>query len=122
METKPNIRDEQQFELVLKTMARDKSPGPDNITMGWIKYLDQRNRRIFLKLPSNLWETGSLPDEVTEARVASIYKNSDRRLQENHRLVSLLNCFYKLVAAIIKMRLEEGLEHRISRTQFGFRK
>ena len=45
METKPNIRDEpiteQEFELVIERMARDKSPGPDNITTDWIKDLDQ---------------------------------------------------------------------------------
>ena len=54
METKPSIRDEPitepELELVIKRMARDKSPGPDNITTDWIKYLDQENRRTLFEM------------------------------------------------------------------------
>ena len=101
---------------------RDKAPGPDNITTDWLKDLDRENRIDLLRMLNTLWETADLPKEMSEARVASLYKKGDPSKQENYRPISLLNSFYKLLAAVIKTRLEDGLENTIASTQFGFRK
>jgi hypothetical protein len=41
---------------------------------------------------------------------------------ENYRSVSLLQTFYNLIAAIMKVRLAHNLEDWLMKTQFGFRK
>ena len=63
-----------------------------------------------------------MPQEVTKARVALIFKKGDTSKLDNYRPISLLNSVYKLLAAMIKHKTEEMLEHRIQQTQFGFRK
>ena len=125
-EDTPNIRDEpiteEEFAAIIKKMSRGKAPGPDNVTTDWIKDLDRENRKWLLGLINSWWEAGSFPKEMEEARVVSLYKKGDPSRQENYRPISLLNTFYKIVAAAIKIRLEEGLEEKIANTQFGFRK
>ena len=103
-------------------MIKGKAPGPDNLTTDWLKDLDETNRLSLLELLTNWWETRDLPEQMEEARVASLYKKGDPNKQENYRSISLLNIFYKTLAVIIKMRLEEGLEDGIADNQFGFRK
>ena len=40
----------------------------------------------------------------------------------NYRPISLLNTIYKILAVIIKTRLERGMETHLQKTQYGFRK
>ena len=124
-ETKPNIKDgpitEDELDAIIRKMSREKAPGPDNITTDWLKDLDDENRKWLLAMLNSWWESGTLPEEMSEARVASIKKKGDPSKQDNYRPISLLNKFYKVLAAAIKMRLEQGLEERITGTQFGFR-
>ena len=56
-----------------------------------------------------------------EARVVSLYKKGDSSKLENYRPISLLQTFYKIIAALIKNRLAQGLEQWIMNTQYGFR-
>ena len=67
------------------------------------------------------WEEG-IPDDLTLARTYSLYKKGNPDLQENYRAISLLNTFYKLIASIVQNRLAEALDHKIMKTQYGFRK
>ena len=41
---------------------------------------------------------------------------------ENYRPISLLNTCYKVIAALIKERLDKGWDPWLMATQFGFRK
>ena len=66
------------------------------------------------------WEKEEIPEEETLARVVLIYKKGDASLCENYRPISLLNTMYKLIAAIVKIRLEEGIEKNLQDTQYGF--
>ena len=64
---------------------------------------------------------GHIPEEALIARVALIYKR-DTSCFENYRPISLFNTVYKLMAAIIKRRIGEGIEEFVQATQYGFRK
>ena len=55
------------------------------------------------------------------ANVASIYKKGDPSKLENYRPIALLQVFYKILAALIKLRLVDVIDPWISQTQFGFR-
>ena len=68
------------------------------------------------------WETETVPRELTQAHIASVYKKGNTDLQDNYRPLSLLNIIYKIYVKIIKQRLDEGIEHLLQYTQFGFRK
>ena len=63
-----------------------------------------------------------MPEDMSEASVASLYKKGDPNAQENYRPISLLNLFFKIIATVLKWRLEEGLEKLIMDTQYGLRR
>ena len=56
------------------------------------------------------------------ATVASIYEKGDSSNLENYRPISLLQTAYKIVASLIKERLDAGIDHVVHKTQYGFRR
>ena len=54
------------------------------------------------------------------ARVANLYKKGYPNNLENYRPINLLNALFKIIASVIKMRIEEACEKHIMKTQFGF--
>lgn len=70
---------------------------------------------------ANLWKEQKVPDSITLARVVSLYKTGDPEKQENYRPISLLNTFYKIIAAALQRRLAGTLDHLLMKTQYGFR-
>ena len=65
---------------------------------------------------------GEIADCLNYANVVSIYKKGDSTNLANYRPISLLQTFYKITAALIKERLDAGLDRWITKTQYGFRK
>ena len=111
-----------ELDKSITKLSRDKAPGPDDITADWVKDLNQENRNKLLELINAWWEAEQLTDEMLEAKVASLYKKGDPDNLENYRPISLLNSFYKVIAMILKGRIEAALEDRLMKTQYGFRK
>ena len=114
--------DLKELKKVLQKLKRNKAPGPDRISTDFLKDLDDENLKTYLELINQWWAQGQIPHEMLRAKVASLYKKGDPSLQDNYRPISLLNIFYKVIAAILKNRLEETVEGQLMETQFGFRK
>lgn len=110
-----------ELEMVIKKLKRRKAPGPDNIQTEFIKELDDTNK-LHLLTKLNEWWEGEIPEEMTKARVVLIHKKGDKENLANYRPISLLNTFYKLVAAIIQNRLAIKLDNHLQQTQYGFRR
>jgi hypothetical protein len=111
-----------EMKAIQNQLKRNKAPGPDDITTDFIKDLEEDNLEELRVLVNEWWTKCEVPHEILHARVASLYKKGDPNKQENYRPISLLNSFYKIIAAVIKKRLEEVVEERLMSTQFGFRK
>lgn len=75
-----------------------------------------------LKLLNEWWQNETVPIELTQANIASIYKKGNTERQEHYRPISLLNIFYKIIASILKQRIEQGIDTELQSTQYGFRK
>ena len=54
--------------------------------------------------------------------MASIYKKGNPECLENYRPISLLQATYKILAALIKERIDAGIDQYVHKTQYGFRK
>ena len=63
-----------------------------------------------------------MPAAVSPIPVVVIFKEGDSSKFENYRPISLLNTTYKIMAAMIKSRIEEVIDPFLQDTQFGFRK
>ena len=56
------------------------------------------------------------------ASVAAIYKKGDSSNLANYRPISLLQTFYKIIASLIKERIDAGLDKFMHKTQYEFRR
>ena len=64
----------------------------------------------------------TVPDEMTQAKIVSLYKRGEARVQSNFRPISVLNAIYKLyVKIIIKNIITQVIDDFITETQYGFR-
>eukprot|EP00975_Prorocentrum_lima_P052935 11097212-Prorocentrum_lima.AAC.1 len=61
-----------------------------------------------------------LDDEVTQARLVLIFKKGDVLNLDNYRPLSLLNVIYKVYAICLRERLQQDLEHRITKTPVSY--
>ena len=112
----------EELNHVIKEVMRGKASGPDDISFDFVKVFNETLREEILIMLNDWWREESLPDELLQSRVASLYKKGDPQEPGNCRPISLLNAFLKILAAAIKKRIEPGVEHALSETQFGFRK
>ena len=103
-------------------MKANKAPGPDGAITELFKHLDADNIKTLTSCLNILWQTKQVPDDFTNAFIASLYKKGDHENPENYRPISLLNTTYKIFAFVLKVRLASALEKHLHQTQFGFRK
>ena len=105
----------------LGDMKKGKATGPDNIEMELLQKLPDNAIEDLTRIINDWFNNGVQPEGITEALVATIFKKGDPKLQENYRPISLLNAIYKLTAAMVKHRIEEGADRELQKTQYGFR-
>lgn len=107
---------------MIKRLKRRKAPGPDEVPMEVFKELDELNLKWVQEMLNQWWNEEDIPEEMLRAIIALIYKKGDTSKMENYKPIALLNGLYKIYTAIIKKRLADGLDDKLQRTQFGFRK
>ena len=110
-----------ELRTILKKFKNHKAPGPDRVTVEMFKQLTINNLDIVLHMLNECWENERIPQCMTEANVASLFKKGDTQNLANYRPISLLNCTYKLYASIIQKRLADKTDKHIHPTQYGFR-
>ena len=96
--------------------------GPDKQAAELNKWLSTLKRNTILDILNLMWETETLEKSLEDADIVPIYKKGNATDPANYRPIALLNAIYKLYAAMIKIRLAEGLEPKIWGTQYGCRK
>ena len=72
-------------------LKNNKTPGPNGVTSGLIKLLDEEARGKLLELLNKGWEEEGLSDEMNQADLAVIYKKGKTEQPENYRPIALLN-------------------------------
>jgi len=96
-----NNADESLFRIeelnwALKVSKNNKQPGPDNIQMELLKWLNDDNRRRLLSLINTWWVTKLADVELFQARVVPIFKKGKKNNAANYRPISLLSSVYKI--------------------------
>ena len=66
-----------ELNKVIKTLKKDKAPGPDKAITELFKWLDVENREPLLFILNLCWSEEYVPDDIMLANVASIFKKGD---------------------------------------------
>ena len=73
----------QELMGIIDLFKKGKALGPDNITTDFLKDLEHEEIRThMLDLINQWWTTGDTPDDITLARVVSLYKKGNPELQQ----------------------------------------
>ena len=57
----------------LKASKNNKQPGPDNLPMGLLKWLNHENRTVLLHMINSWWRSKKAPEPIFRARVVPIF-------------------------------------------------
>ena len=106
---------------LLKRIKIGKQPGPDQIVVELYKWLDSRNRETLLSILNSWWVQGHVPIDLCEARVVPICKKGGVDDPSNYRPISLLNSLYKIFVSLVRSRIQQAVDPKLTNTQYGFR-
>jgi hypothetical protein len=80
-----------EFEIAIKNLKRNKSPGIDQIPAEVIKAGGRIIRSVIHKLINYIWNKDVLPEEWKDSIILPIYKKGTTRDCSNYRCVSLFS-------------------------------
>ena len=87
---------------LLKGMPNRKAPGPDGITAELIRQGGQTAEQMTIKLVEHIWSTAEIPQDLNMAHICLLPKGtSDLQDPSNHRPISLMNFWIKMIDKLI---------------------
>ncbi|CAH1250247.1 Hypp8829 [Branchiostoma lanceolatum] len=110
-----------EFQKALKRMKAWKAPGPDSIPLELIAHGGELvETRLFMMI-LRMWETKTVPADLKDATIITIFKKGDRSVCGNYRGISLLSIAGKIIARVLLDRLLTVAEEVLPESQCGFR-
>ena len=107
---------------MLGSMKNNKSSGQNGITIENIKYGGEQLRQEIYELIIDIWKKEKMPEGCEIASITPILKDGDETDCNSYRGISLLDVVHKILATVIKTKLEAMVEPLIGEYQAGFRK
>jgi len=111
---------EEEVISALKKMKNGKAAGPDNITKEMIDALEEFGISTVTKLLNNIYNSGSIPADMTKSIFIALPKTANANECESHRTISLMSHITKLLLRIIMMRVRNKILPEIAEEQCGF--
>ena len=100
----------------MRKNEKQETPSPDEIAAELVKWTNRETREKLIITINKAIETDAWEEALDKANVASIYKKGDSANLANCRPISLLQTFYKKIAALVKERIDAGLDEYITKT------
>jgi hypothetical protein len=103
-------------------MRHKKATGDDDVSGNVLKLLEEGGLKIMTKLINTIYETGEWPKDFTEITMIALKKKPQATKCSDHRTISLIAHTAKIVAKILRRRIEKEIEDVFEEDQFGFRR
>eukprot|EP00253_Pinus_taeda_P005167 PITA_05167 len=104
----------EEVECVIKSMAKDKSPGPDGWTIDLFQHLFDQIGTELTEVVEESRKKGEVYSAFNATFIALIPKKETPDTFEDLRPISLYNCIYKIIAKVITVRIKPILSRCIS--------
>jgi hypothetical protein len=103
-------------------MRNRKATGDDDVPGDVLKLLGEGGLKTMTKLMNTIYENGEWPKDFIEVTVVALKKKTKATKCNDHRTISLIAHTAKIIANILKRRIERKIEDTIGEDQFGFRR
>jgi exonuclease III len=110
----------QELDVAVEESKSRTAPGIDGYSNSFIKKFWRFFRVPLLECSLTSFRKKTLIDSFRTATIRLIPKKGDASNIKNWRPISLLNCFYKIVARAVNNRLKKFVDRITSRAQKGF--
>jgi hypothetical protein len=104
-----------------KEMRAKKATDDDDVPGVVLKLLGENGLKLMAQLINNIYETGELPKDFTEVTMIALKKPKATECSD-HRTIALIAHTAKIVAWILRRRIERKIEDVLGEDQFGFRR
>ena len=112
----------QELDAALARMTSGKAPGSDGIPPDLLKQCKKELLPLLHDLLIKCWRKGSVPQDMKDSNIVTLYKNKGARNDcNNYRGISLLSVVGKLIARVILARLQLLADRIYPESQCGFR-
>lgn len=112
----------EELSKAIDKLSAGKAPGNDGIPPDLIKHCKSSLLQPLHELLAQCWSEGSVPQDMRDAKIITLYKNKGSRSDcNNYRGISLLNIVGKVIARVILSRLRVLAERIYPESQCGFR-
>lgn len=105
---------------VLKSMKRNKSPGPDGFNVNFFIHCWDSIGEDFTKAVQFFFSTCRMPKGFNSTAISLIPKCANPTTMADFRLIACCNRIYKCIAKILANRLKEVLPFIVEKTQSAF--
>ena len=111
-----------EVEKAIKELRNRKATGDDDIPGNVLKLLGEGGLKILTKLSNTIYNTGQWPQDFTEVTMIALKKKTKATKCSDYRTISLIAHTAKIIAKILRRRIESKTEDVIEEDQFGFRR
>ena len=112
----------EELNEAIDSLAPEKAPGNDGIPPDLIRRCKSSLLGPLHEVLCQCWREGSVPQDMRDAKIVTLYKNKgDRSDCNNYRGISLLSIVGKLFARVVLVRLQRLAERIYPESQCGFR-
>ena len=112
----------EEVDGICRGLKTSQAPGPDGLAPEIFKMLPENAMHLLTQKNQNGGRRQPSLLKPTAPRLPKYTKKGPPEDPANYRPISLLNPPDKIMAAILKRRIEQGTEAHLQRTQYGFRK
>ena len=106
----------------IKALKNHKTPGLDNIPAALLKYGGEALKYEVWEIIQIIWRCEEMPGAWDTGNIIPVHKKGDKTICNNYRGITRLPTCYKVLALIIKEKLEPYIEEVIGDYQCGFRR
>lgn len=107
----------EEVENSLKALAKNKSPGPDGLSLEFFIHFWKIIKVEITQLINDANSGTAVPKDFKRGSIILIPKNNNPKTVNEYRPISLLNVDYKLFMKCLKVRLQKHIPEFISKQQ-----
>ena len=111
-----------EVEKTIKEMRNRKATGDDDVPEDVLKLLGEGGLNILTKLINTIYECGEWPKDFTEVTMIALKKKTQTTKCSDVRTISLISHTAKIIAKILRRRIERKIEDVLGEDHFGFRR